>query len=588
MKQSASENPDAALGVLRSPVGRSFDGFPLRRLMALMRAESTDLWIVIIYSAGVGLLSLVVPVAVQSLVNTVAFGSILQPLVVLTVFVLVALGFSAVMNAFRVYVVELIQRRLFVRVSTDVTQRLLRVKVEAFDRMHGPELVNRFFDVVTVQKSAALLLIEGSSLVMQTLVGMILLAVYHPLLLAFDLILILSMVVIIFGLGRGAIPTAIKESKSKYQMAAWLEELASHLSTFRSASAARYALERADELAMLYVERRRTHFRIVMRQIVGSLFLQAVASAILLGVGGFLVIQRQLTLGQLVAAELIVAVVVGGFSKFGKKFETFYDLSAAIDKLGQLVDLPVEREGGFVGLRVGQPAHVELRGVDFSYGPSIDVIHGVSCTLQPGERVALLGASGSGRSTILDLLTGLRDPSDGAILLDGQDYRDLALASLREQVAIVRGPEVFDGTVYDNISLGRASVDLPVVTEALRKVKLLDDILALPQGLQTKLASQGRPLSASQVARLMLARAIAGRPRLLLLDAAFAKLEDGDAASAVADEIFAADAPWTLLCVSNSSALLERCNRGLRIDNGGLSACSPLDTRFSDNPEFRP
>ena len=281
MPDPSSPTSDAALGALRSPSSRSFDGLPLRRLLALMRAETSDLWIVIIYSAGVGLLSLVVPVAVQSLVNTVAFGSLLQPLVVLTLFVLVALGFSAVMNAFRVYVVELIQRRLFVRVSTDVTQRLLRVKLAAFDRMHGPELVNRFFDVVTVQKSAALLLIEGSSLVMQTIVGMILLAVYHPLLLAFDLILIISMVVIIFVLGRGAIPTAIKESKSKYQMAAWLEELASHLSTFRSTSAARYALERADELAMLYVERRRTHFKIVLRQIVGSLLLQAVASAVL-------------------------------------------------------------------------------------------------------------------------------------------------------------------------------------------------------------------------------------------------------------------------------------------------------------------
>lgn len=576
MPGTSQSTSDAALGALRSPAGRSFDGLPVRRLLALIRAESSDLWIVIIYSAGVGLLSLVVPVAVQSLVNTVAFGALLQPLVVLTLFVLVALGFSAVMNAFRVYVVELIQRRLFVRVSTDVTQRLLRVRLEAFDKLHGPELVNRFFDVVTVQKSAALLLIEGSSLVMQTMVGMLLLAVYHPLLLAFDLILVIAMAVIIFGLGRGAVPTAIKESKSKYLMAAWLEELASHLSTFRSASAARYALERSDELAMLYVQRRRTHFRIVLRQIFGSLLLQAVASAMLLGVGGFLVIQRQLTLGQLVAAELIVAVVVGGFSKFGKKFETFYDLLAAIDKLGQLVDLPVERAGGYAGAPDSGPAKVELRRIHFAYATNPRVLDGASCTLHPGERVALLGDSGSGRSTILDLLSGLRDPTGGAMLLDEQDYRDLSLASLREQIAIVRGPEVFEGTVHDNIALGRANVDLPRVTEALQRVQLLNDVLALPKGLQTELTSRGRPLSASQVARLMLARAIAGEPRLLLLDAAFAKLEDGHAEEAIADALFAEDAPWTLLCVSNSEAVLRRCNRGLRLSNGELSGCSPL------------
>ncbi len=167
--------PAAPLSAMRSRDG----GPPLHpyaRLRALLDGERRTLWVAVIYSVVIALLALVVPIAVQSLVNTIAFGSVLQPLVVLTLFVFVALGFSTVMNALRAGVVEVIQRSIFARVATDVTWRLLRVRVSAFDRYHGPELVNRFFDTVTIQKSAALLLIDGLSILMQTVIGMLLLA----------------------------------------------------------------------------------------------------------------------------------------------------------------------------------------------------------------------------------------------------------------------------------------------------------------------------------------------------------------------------------------------------------------------------
>ena len=179
-----------------------------------------------IYSVAIGLLSLVVSVAVQSLVNTVAFGNLLQPLFVLTLVVLAGLGFSGVLQGLRTFVVELLQRRIFVRISSDVVHKLLRAKVEAFDGHHGPELVNRFLEVVTVQKSGALLLIDGLSILMQTSIGMILLAVYHPWLLAFDVLLFLAILVVLFPMGRGAVATSILESKAKYELVAWLEEIA--------------------------------------------------------------------------------------------------------------------------------------------------------------------------------------------------------------------------------------------------------------------------------------------------------------------------------------------------------------------------
>ena len=280
--------PAAPLSAMRTREGQPrLD--PLVRLRALLEGERRTLWVAVVYSAVIGLLSLVLPVAVQSLVNTIAFGSVLQPLVVLTLFVFVALGFSTALNAMRAFVVEVIQRSIFARVATDVTWRLIRVRADAFDRYHGPELVNRFFDTVTVQKSASLLLIDGLSILMQTLIGMILLAIYHPWLAAFDVLLILAMLAIIFALGRGAIGTSIRESKAKCAL-----ELARTAGgpfiTFKSPGGPEYAVRRSQRLLEDYLTYRSKHFRILVRQIIGSFALQAIASSALLGIGGWLVI----------------------------------------------------------------------------------------------------------------------------------------------------------------------------------------------------------------------------------------------------------------------------------------------------------
>jgi ABC-type bacteriocin/lantibiotic exporter with double-glycine peptidase domain len=566
--------PMVPLDMMRSPGldgASDWSGRPGQRLRALLRVERRDLSVIVVYSVVIGLLTLVLPIAVQSLVNTVAFGNVLQPLVVLTLIVLAALGFSAAMSGFRMFVVEIIQRRVFARVAADFTQRLIRARPEAFDGHHGPELVNRFFDVATVQKSGSLLIIDGLSLGMQTLVGLLVLALYHPLLLVFDIVLVLVMLYILFGLGRGAVQTAITESKIKYSTAAWLEEVASNQITFKSLGGARYAAARSDALVREYLLRRRAHFRIFLRQVIGSLTLQAVASAILLGIGGWLVIQRQLTLGQLVAAELIVTVVVSGFSKFGKKLETYYDLAAAIDKLGQVIDVPLERYAGEHLPSSDTPARIEISEASLSFANGATILDRCSWQIEAGDRVGLIGASGAGKSTLSDLLYGLRAPQRGLVTIDGFDYRDISLQSLREDVAVVHGPGIFSGTVLENVVLGREEVSLEDAQDALREAGLLDEVRALPDGLSTELSLHGRPLSPGQVVRLMIARAIAGRPRLLILDGVFDQIADRRDRLRLARILLDPAEPWTVICVTADQGVLRYCNRVCRLEDGRIT-----------------
>jgi putative ABC transport system ATP-binding protein len=540
---------------------------PWARLFRLLKVERRDIGVVITFAVWVGVLSLATPIAVESLVNTVALGALLQPLVVLTLLLLACLGLAAILRALQAVAAEVIQRRIFARVVADLSYRLPRVRLEAMDGHHGPELVNRFFDVMTVQKTSAVLLLDGVAVILQTVIGLVILGFYHPALLGYDILLLGSIAIVVFGLGRGGVRTAIAESYAKYAVADWLQELVRHPTAFKISGAYNYAMDRAERLAVVYLNARKAHFRIVLRQNISALLLQAVASTVLLGLGGWLVIGGQLTLGQLVAAELIVTVIVGSFTKLGKQLESYYDLMSAVDKLGHLTDLPVERSEGVPLPERTAPASLDLREVAFAYDQSRPVLRDVSFSLKPGERVGLVGPSGSGKSTLVDLLFGLRATDHGYILLDGVDLRDLALADLRSAVAIVRGGEMIDATVAENVSLGRPGVTADHVREALGRVGLIEEVLAFPDGLQTAVTTTGAPLSQGQLRRLLIARAIASRPRLLVIDETIDAI-DVEARDEVLRALFAPDSPWTLLVVSHSEELIERCERVIVLRQG--------------------
>ena len=530
---------------------------PHQRLFRLMRAELPDVWAILLFSVITGVLYLAVPLTVDAAVNNIAFGGqqplFFQALVVLAVALLVFLGLMAFVRVVQHYLAEVIQRRVFVRIVADLACRLPRVTTEAMDHIHGPELVNRFFDVTTVQKSASLLLLDGINLVLSAVIGMVVLAFYHPSLLAFDLVMLAAVVVVVFALGRRAVRTSVQESMSKYAIAGWLEELAHFPNVFKTPGGSRMAMERADHLAREYLSRRREHFGVLIRQVCGLLLIQALASSALLAVGGKLVLEGELTLGQLVASELIVNAVLASVAKLGKHLEAWYDALTAADKLGYLVDLGVEREGGEAAVTTSGPGRIEVRG--FRHGTE----HEVSLVIQPGERAAVVSPQGGGASELLELIFGLRSPSEGHVNVDGTDVRQWSLPALRQRVAFVRQGEVISASVEDNVRMGRGDVGHEEAREALRAVGLLEDVLAMPAGLGTPLMLGGRPLSRHQRTRLVLARALAGRPGVLLLDEVLDGLEPATL-DALAPTIFGKEAPWTLVVASRDPEVIRRCN----------------------------
>lgn len=539
---------------------------PLQRLQELIHIEREDIATLLAYGIGIGLMSLATPIAVQALVNTIAFGALLQPLVVLTLILLVLLGFSNTLVALQFYVVEILQRRLFVRFFGAAARRLQSATLSCRDSLYLPELTNRFFDVVSLQKTAASLLLETLGYLLQTLIGMLLLAFYHPMLLALDLFLIAALYLVLFVMGKGGIPSAIEQSRAKYVAAAWLEGIAGNPVLGKSRLDSDFLDLQTRRIAEDYLTACVRHFRILSRQNIGGLVLHALANTALLGMGGWMVIERQLSLGQLIAAELVVNAMVYGLTRLGKTLDNFYELVASIDKIGYLLDLPQEHDQGSAAPKGSGPVAIDIKQLTLAESLQVDRIKQLDLQLAAGASLAL--SIGAERGTLLDALYGLRAPTAGRISIDGLDMRDLSLGELRDQIGLVRHAEVIDASIIENIALGR-TLETGEIRAALDQVGLLEDISALPDSLNTRLHGHGVPLSPEQCLRLTLARAIAARPRLLMIDRVLDQI-DQQWLPRILDCLLGNSANWSLIIISHDTQVIARCRRHAHIRDGQL------------------
>ncbi|MFM8177692.1 MAG: peptidase domain-containing ABC transporter [Candidatus Kapaibacterium sp.] len=541
----------------------------LGRLWHFLLHEKKDLVVVFGYSVIMGLLSLALPLASQSLVNAVSLGIYTTQLTVLCVGVAIGLLILGVFQILELTVVDILRRRIFLRAAFDVAQSLSRVTLRSLEGEYPPELVNRFFDVTTITKTLSKFLLDGISAVLVAGIGLILLAVYHPFFLLFDIFLIGFVVLLVIILGRGGVRTSIEESRQKYEVAHWLEEIARCLPAFKMSSRRDFAHEYMNGIAEQYVRAHRAHFIVIARQIAGSVVFRTVATVGVLGLGGVLVIDRQLSLGQLVAAELVVVTLLASVEKLIAQFEDFYDLLTGIDKLSSLTDRERERIDGSVVRMHGAPLEVRLHACSFTYARGRKIFDGLSMHIPAGARLSVIGENGSGKSTLTELLAGLHEVQGGTMEFNGRDTRSLTLTSIRDAVAVfTRDNNVFAGTIRDNICLGR-----PCTHEHMQWVLemsgLTEDVRGLRDGINTWLQSDGMNVPQSLMRRIVIARCVVGRPGLLVLAEGFHGLELATKTNIV-DRIYA-ERSWTILDMSRDEYLLRRSERVYGLAGGRIA-----------------
>lgn len=560
---------------------------PLERLGALLLSEKGNIGLVYAYATLVGLFSLTLPLGVQAIIGLVSGGLFLQPVVLLIAFVVAGTLATGVLQVLQLAAVESIQQRIFARLALEFSIRVPRMNVEQAWREDLPERMNRFFEVLTIQKSLGKLLTGTTTALLQVVFGLLLLTFYHPYFTLFGIALVATLAAIVRVTGPRGLETSLMESTYKYRTVHWLEEVARAVHTFKSAGRATPALERMDGHVSGYLRYRQRHFRVLVTQAMAAIGFKVVVTGALLVLGSVLVIDRQITLGQFVAAELVIVTVLAGIEKLVGSLAEVYDVLTSVYKLGHVTDLPLERTEGLALEASGSGVRLALDRVSYRYpGSERDALVGLTFRVAPGERIAITGPDGSGESTLIGLLAAMRPGYTGTVQVDGVTMRDLDPAALRDRIGLVLGAsELFEGTVEENITLGRRGIGAREVLAALERVGASDAVQAMPLGLRTVITNDARVLPSTLRVRLLIARAIVASPRLLLVDECLATVDPAARREIVA-ALTGPDTPWTLVLVSHTPAVLEAVDRVLVLDEGRLHAEGPW-ARLAADPLVR-
>lgn len=536
---------------------------PLRLIWELFTLERKEIAVVVSYEIFAGLLLLSIPIGVQTVVNTFAFTQQMQPVFILASALIIGQILAAIFKVSQMIAVESMQQRIMANFAMEMAFRLPRL--ERAEVSHPAGLVHHFYDTVMVQKGLSRILLEGVSLTLQTMIGLILLGFYHPFLLAFDIVLVLSIIFCVCVLGRGLLVANVEESKQKYRIGYWLDEIAAKPIVFGSKSARDFALAKTDSIVGDYLRARRNSFRVIFRQVTGLLSLQAIANTSLLLLGIWLITKNQLSVGQLVAAEIVVSTVLYSLTRFQKHIESFADLGASLDKIATVFHKPLEPFAGDEHLPDYPAYKLECRELSYRFKSQTKQIGPISFVLQPGQKMAIHGLAGSGKSTLINILYGIKRPTSGVILVNDRDVRSIPPEMIRERVSLVRGVEVINGSILQNIRLGNPNSTLEQINELLNRLGVLDDILLLTDGIDTVLDRMGAPLSVSQVRCIMVARAIVSNPAILLLDETLDGL-DTNYQSKLLDVILGPNAPWTAIITSTSPEVESKCGQLVNLE----------------------
>jgi ABC-type bacteriocin/lantibiotic exporter with double-glycine peptidase domain len=562
---------------------------PLKRLFKMLRNERKDIGYIYIYAIVVGIMSLSLPLGIQAIIGLVSGGLAFSSVYVLIGIVIIGVIVSGVMQIYQLTLVEVLQRRVFAKAAFEFTYRIPRVKSESLLGSYAPELMNRFFDIVNVQKALPKVLIDMTAAIIQILFGIILLSLYHPYFIAFGFLSVAIVILVIYYNAPKGMETSLAESKYKYKVAQWLEDIARTLYAFKSAGSTNLPMQRMDYLVNNYLKYRKKHYKVLLNLYGNAVFFKAFITGLLLILGTTLVIDRQISLGQFVASEIIIVLVVNSVEKLISGTETVFDLLTAIEKMGHVTDLPLERQRGlkvdFHQQNTGLA--VKLQDLSYRYADGTKyVLEKINLEIQPNESICITGTNGSGKETLLKILSAIFTDFEGAISYNNLSIRDIDLNSIRDAIERNLATDlIFDGTLLDNIVMGRAGITLSDVQWALEQLNMNLNIAELSDGLSTAMVAGGKRFSESFIAKISVARCVVEKPKLLMVTDIYRELHKAERMSAIA---FLTDKqnPWTLLTISNDPMIMAACDRVIVMNEGKIT----LEGKYKDlikNPLFQ-
>jgi putative ABC transport system ATP-binding protein len=487
-------------------------------LVSILKPDKRFFLLASVYGVGIGILTLAGPIAVQALLNTVVNTAITPFIILLAALLFVVLLLSITLIACRDYAMELFQRRFFARISSEAALRLTHADQRHMDGINRAELVNRFFEIMHVQKNVPALLTDGFFIGLQSIVGLVVVSFYHPFLFVYNIFFVGCLLLIWKIWYKAAIKKALALSDSKYAIVQWLEEMARVNHSFKSEQSIKFALERTDNYTSSYLSKKKSYFRTTFTQNVAFLLLYSIASACLLGLGGVLVAKSQLSLGQLVGAELIMSAIFYSTSRLGYYARIYYDLRTNLHKLSYFFKLPLENNAGKLVMDHTIERRAAFDNVITNYR---NHSFNFSCDLNNNSKVLIKTSDAAGSKLFLDLIKGYRQPDQGRISIGGHELADFDYHRLRNNILSVDSISVVEGSINRFFNLYAPNLTQAQINAALQLVELDQIVNDLPRGLNTHIVPSGYPLLQDEIIRLKLAAIIAAKPAILVITEIF-------------------------------------------------------------------
>lgn len=542
-----------------------------QRLMGLLKLDKKDVLQTFFYAIYAGLVNLSLPLGIQAIINLIQGAEISTSWIVLVIMVTAGVAFGGVLQLMQIRIIENVQQKIFTRASFEFTYRFPKIKMSELRNFYPPELANRFFDTLNVQKGYAKVLVDFPAAILQITFGMLLLSFYHPFFIIYGILLLLLFYLIFKFTAQKGMDTSLEESRNKYKVAHWMQEVARSIMSFKLSGRTSLAMDKNDLLVTDYLESRENHFKVLVMQYVQMIGFKVLVTAGLLIIGGLLVLNQEMNIGQFVAAEIIILLVITSVEKLIQGLETIYDLLTSLEKLGQVVDKDLESQEGEKPLTETSDITIELDNVSYVMNESgKKVLDEVSLEILPKSSTLIFGSNDSGKTTLLRMIAGMIEPDQGNIYINNVSLKGLNLNHYRSFLGQSMAEETpFEGTILENITFGDETIPKEDLAWALEKVGLLQFIKEQPSGLNTMIYPEGMQIPFTVARKIVLARSVIRRPKLLILKDPLNQFNDSEALNLInflTDE----NNPWSLIIVSEDKRWLSRCRRIVEMDKGKI------------------
>ena len=545
---------------------------PWKRFINLLRLEKRDIFQIFYYAIFGGIVALSLPLGIQAIINLIQGAQISTSWVVLVIVVTLGVIFSGALQLMQLRIIETIQQRIFTRASFELSYRFPKIKMNELRNYYPPELANRFFDTLTIQKGLSKILIDVPTALLQIIFALILLSFYHPFFIIFGILLLLLIYIVFKFTAQKGLETSLKESKNKYKVAHWIQEVARTVVSFKLSGNTNLAIQKNDALVDQYLKARESHFKILILQFSQMVGFKVVVTASLLLIGGALVLNQEMNIGQFVAAEIIILLVIQSVEKLIIGLESFYDVLTSIEKIGQVVDKELESQDGERPM-FKNGLTIELDNVSYRVADrKKPILKDVSLVLHPKSRILIKGESGAGKSSLLRLLSGIIEPTEGNIYINNLSLNSLHLNHYRSQLGLSLSDETpFEGTIKDNLVFGDKEIDDSIIYKALDIVGLNQFIKEQPYGLETIIYPEGKQMSFTIAKKILLARAIIKQPQVLILEDPLDQFNLEETKDII-KYLTAPDKPWALIVVSSKKSWSTQCQQIITLEKGEIKS----------------